>query len=128
MTDRRLASVVSQMSDAIQKMRAFADGMTFEDYRQDAKSRFAMERCVEIISEAARRMPMSIQKSYPDTPWDDIKGIGNILRHGYDAIDDRIIWGVLKRHLAHLEATLDLIASEHGIALPSATAETAPRR
>jgi uncharacterized protein with HEPN domain len=102
------------MQDAIRKMRDFADGMTLEKYRQDAKTRLAVERCVEIISEAARRIPREIQEEHPTIPWDDIEGIGNILRHGYDAVDDRIIWGVLKRHLTALEGALALIAARHG--------------
>ena len=51
------------------------------------KTRYAMERCVEIISEGARRIPSAIQEGHTGIPWDDIKGIGNILRHGYDEID-----------------------------------------
>ena len=111
----RLGLTLSQMGDAIRKMREFANGMTFEDYQKDARTRFAMERCVEIISEAARRIPVSIQEKHANIPWDDIKGIGNILRHGYDDIDDRVIWGVLKRHLAALEAALAVIGNEHGL-------------
>jgi uncharacterized protein with HEPN domain len=102
------------MQDAIRNMRRFTEGITFEEYRNDAKTRFAVERCVEIISEATRRMPREIQERHPTIPWDDIKGIGNILRHGYDVVDDRVIWGVLKRHLTPLESTLALIADEHG--------------
>lgn len=115
MIDRSLELTLSQMGEAIRNMRVFAEGMTFEDYQKDARTRLAMERCVEIISEAARRMPQELQEKHPDIPWDDIKGIGNILRHGYDRVDDRIIWGVLKRHLTPLEATLASIRSELGL-------------
>jgi uncharacterized protein with HEPN domain len=48
----------------------------------------------------------TILEKRPDIPWEDIRGIGNILRHGYDKVDDRIIWTVIERHLAPLEATL----------------------
>lgn len=115
MIDHRLEATLSQLADAIQRMRDFAEGMAYEDCLKDPKTRFALERCVEIISEAARRMPQELQEEHPDIPWDDIKGIGSILRHGYDRVDDRIIWGVLKRHLAPLEAALVSIRSEVGL-------------
>ena len=53
MIDRSLELTLSQMGEAIRNMRVFAEGMTFEDYQKDARTRLAMERCVEIISEAA---------------------------------------------------------------------------
>lgn len=96
-------------------MQDFTEGMAFEDYQKDARTRYAVERCVEIISEAARRMPQEVQEKHPAIPWDDFKGIGNILRHGYDVIDDRVIWGVLKRHVTPLKAALGLIAAEQGM-------------
>jgi uncharacterized protein with HEPN domain len=49
-----------------------------------------------------------VQTTYPE----DIKGIGNILRHGYDKIDDRIIWTVIERHLGPLEDSLTKIARQ----------------
>lgn len=112
MTDHRLDATLAQMLEAIRNMRHFTEALTFEDYASDAKTRLAVERCVEIIAEAARRIPKTVQIRHPEIPWDDIKGIGNILRHGYDKIDNRIIWGILGRHLTALEATLLAISKE----------------
>ncbi|MGH6736002.1 MAG: HepT-like ribonuclease domain-containing protein [Methyloceanibacter sp.] len=98
------------MRQAIRDARSFTKGITYEDFQADAKTRLAVERCVEIIAEAARRLPASVQAAYPEIPWVDIRGIGNILRHGYDKVDDRIIWTVIERHLAPLEETLMKIA------------------
>lgn len=115
MIEERLAAAVGQMVAAIRNMRTFTESMSFQEYQADPKTRLAVERCVEIISEAARRLPDAIQESQADIPWEDIKSIGNILRHGYDRIDDRIIWSVVQRHLTPLEAALTAIAMEHNI-------------
>lgn len=102
---------------AIRDARSFTEGMSYEAFQSDAKTRLAVERCIEIVAEAARRLPGAVHANYPGIPWDDIKGIGNILRHGYDQVDDRIIWTVIERHLTPLEATLMSIARDHDVDL-----------
>jgi uncharacterized protein with HEPN domain len=103
-------TTLSQMLQAIRDVRSFTEGIAYADFQADAKTRLAVERCVEIIAEAARRLPDAVQTACPDIPWEDIKGIGNILRHGYDKVDDRIIWTVIERHLSPLEEALEEIA------------------
>jgi uncharacterized protein with HEPN domain len=125
--DRRLEATLSQMIEAARKMRTFAEGMSYEDCVRDARTRSAVERRVEIISEAARRLPTDIQRRHSTIPWDDVKGIGNILRHSYDKIDDRIIWGVFKRHLTSLETTLAAIADEQCVSSSDAGSERTTR-
>lgn len=105
-----LEATLTQMIQAIRDARRFTQGFSYDDFQGDAKTRLAVERCIEIIAEAARRLPMRVQTDYPDIPWEDIRGIGNILRHGYDKVDDRIIWNVIERHLTPLEDTLVKIA------------------
>lgn len=114
MIERPLEPTLIQMLDAIRYMRRFTANMTFASYQADAKTKLAVERCIEIIAEAARRLPQSVQATQPSIPWDDIKGIGNVLRHGYDSVEDKIIWSVVERHLAPLEAALISIARATG--------------
>lgn len=119
MSERKLDLTVFQMSEAIRNIRQFTDGMQFEDFKSDAKARHAVERCIEIVSEAARRMPLSVQDRHPEIPWQDIKRIGNVLRHRYDDVDSEIIWDIVNRHLEPLERTVARIAAEHDIDLSS---------
>ena len=53
--------------------------------------RYAAERCVEIISEASRRLPDAWKAEHPSIPWSDIAGIGSVLRHDYDDVNVDII-------------------------------------
>ena len=52
---------------------------------------YAVERCVEIISEASRRLPNEWKVEHPLIPWSDIAGIGSVLRHDYDEVRLEII-------------------------------------
>jgi uncharacterized protein with HEPN domain len=117
--ERPIEATLVQMMQAIRDARNFTEGMSYEHFQADAKTRLAVERCIEIIAEAARRLPAKIQTEYPSVPWDDIKGIGNILRHGYDRVDDRIIWTVIDRHVAPLQAVLTTIAKDLHLDLDS---------
>jgi uncharacterized protein with HEPN domain len=54
-----------------------------------------VQRGIEIISEASRAIPDEVKDTRPEIPWRNVAGIGNVLRHGYDALSNRIIWGVV---------------------------------
>ena len=78
------------------------EGKTFDDFRADWLLRHGVQRGLEIISEAARRIPADLQGTQPQIPWAQIVGIGNILRHEYHRVSDKIVWNVAQTHLPPL--------------------------
>ena len=44
-----------------------------------------MGRGIEIILEASRAIPDDIKGTRPEIPWRKVAGIGNVMRHDYDA-------------------------------------------
>lgn len=60
-----------------------------------------------IISEAVRALPRDLTDQYPGPRWAEIRGIGNVLRHDYFAIDPQMLWNVLIRHLPGLGQVVD---------------------
>ena len=96
---------------AIARIERFTAARTEADFLADAMLHDAVERNIEIISEATRHLPEDLKDSHPEIPWRDIRDIGNVLRHGYDVIDDRAIWNTVRRDLAPLKAAvLDMVA------------------
>jgi uncharacterized protein with HEPN domain len=86
-------------------------GLDFETFSRSWILRRACERAIEIISEASRHLPPEVKTLEPDIPWRQIAGIGNVLRHGYEKISDRVTWDILARHLEPLDrAVLRLLA------------------
>jgi len=73
--------------DAIGQIKAFMAGMEFDAFRADSKTVAAVERKLLVISEAAIRLGEEAEALCPGLPWRDIRGIGNWLRHQYDAVD-----------------------------------------
>lgn len=89
-------------------------GKSFEDYQTDWLLRHAVERAIEIVSEAARRIPLELQAMEPQIPWQQIMGIGNVLRHEYHRISDRVIWNVIQEYLLPLRVAVVAIDSRLG--------------
>ncbi len=75
----------------------------FDSYRQNRAMKRAVERELEIISEATRRITLELKDMEPDIPWREIAGIGNVLQHGYQIVSDTIIWNVVELYLPMLE-------------------------
>ena len=69
-----------------------------------------MQRAIEIISEASRAIPDDLTNTQPDIPWRKIRGIGNVLRHDYEGLSDRILWNVVLDELPRLKTAIQAIA------------------
>jgi len=57
---------------------------------------------LEIIGEAAKKLPDEIINRLPQIEWDKIRGLRNILAHQYFGINNKIIWDVVENKLAQL--------------------------
>ena len=109
--------VPSRLEDilkAMQEMQSFVSGKSFDDYRSDTMLRFAIERCVEIISEASRHIPADLKAAHPEVPWQNVADIGNILRHAYRAIDAHIMWKVATRDVGPLRRAVEQMLVQLG--------------
>jgi uncharacterized protein with HEPN domain len=90
----------------------FVGNATFEQYSSDQKTQRAVERCIEVISEASRHIPRKIKSKHPEIPWADVAAIGNVFRHEYHNIAARIVWDTVRLHLPQLQATVHAIKAE----------------
>lgn len=73
----------------------------------------AVERGLEIVSEATRGLDAAQKANYPEIPWREIAGLGNILRHEYHRIEPLIVWNITLSHLPALKsAVLEMMETE----------------
>ena len=84
----------------------FTLGMDFEAYREDLKTMAAVERKLLLISEAAVRLGDQGPALCPGLPWENIRGLGNWLRHQYDAVDAEATWRTVVNDLPSLQAAV----------------------
>jgi uncharacterized protein with HEPN domain len=106
MAKRTPRLVITEMVDAIDGIEAAINGKTFEDFKHDWLLQRGVERGIEILSEAARHLPDELTRRHPSVPWAEIRGIGNVLRHEYHKIAERIIWSAVTSHLPTLKAAV----------------------
>jgi uncharacterized protein with HEPN domain len=103
---------IHDMLESIRGIEKAIAGKTFRDYQRSWLLRSAIERGIEVISEASRHLGRDLKAQHGDVRWKDIAGIGNILRHEYQHIDAAIIWRTVKNDLPPLkDALLALKAS-----------------
>lgn len=97
---------LEHMLDNIQRILGWTKGLTMEAYRADAMMRDAVERCLERISEASRRLPIELKASQSQIPWRKIADIGNVLRHEYHDVADSEIWRIVADDLEPLKGAV----------------------
>ncbi|MEJ0075102.1 MAG: HepT-like ribonuclease domain-containing protein [Alphaproteobacteria bacterium] len=100
--------------DAIDNLERVLAGKTFHDFEGDWLLRRGVERGIEIISEASRRIPAAMKEQYPQIPWRDVTSIGNILRHQYHSISVPIIWQVIGKDLPPSKAAIQMMLKGSG--------------
>lgn len=71
----------------------------------------AVERKLQIVSEAAVRLGNEAEKLVPSQPWRDIRGMGNHLRHAYERIDLETIWNAVTDDLPELKKAVVTVIS-----------------
>lgn len=104
MTEQLVRPALRAILDAIAGIENATRGKTVDHFGADWLLRHGVQRGIEIISEAARRIP-----TQPQVPWPQIMGIGNVLRHEYHRISDAVVWNVVSQYLPSLKAAVSAI-------------------
>jgi uncharacterized protein with HEPN domain len=84
-------------------VRAELQGVPLDAFEGDIHKKWFVERGIEIISEASRRLPDDLKARHPEIPWPKIAGVGNVLRHNYEDIAAPVLWNVVRDSLPALE-------------------------
>ncbi len=98
-----------QILEAIKNICADIDGKNLESFCADRRTRQLVERNLEILSEASRRLPDEFKQRESDIPWRNIAGIGNVLRHDYYKSSPEILWGICRKDLRNLQDAVERI-------------------
>ena len=83
------------MLDPAREAAELARGKTRADLDENRVLQLALSRLVEIVGEAASRVPAELQERHPELPWREAIGARNRLIHGYDSVDLDILWEIV---------------------------------
>jgi uncharacterized protein with HEPN domain len=76
------------------RISEYIDGKKFADFKKNYMIVDAVVRNFEIIGEASRNIPSTIQKKYPEIPWKKMYGLRNLISHEYFGIDYEMLWEI----------------------------------
>lgn len=85
--------------EAIEKIERYIEGMNFDEFMDDEKTRDAVMRQLTIVGEAARYATPEVEANTPGIPWGQMRGLRNVLVHEYEEINLQTIWNIIKEHL-----------------------------
>jgi uncharacterized protein with HEPN domain len=89
--------------------QGFIAGMNYEAFKDDNLHLYAVTRCLEIISEASRRLPQELKARHPAIEWREMADAGNIYRHEYEDVAASRVWRTATVSLPLLQ---DVVAQE----------------
>ena len=92
---------------AAKAIRRFVDGVTEEEFAANEEKYEAVNRKLEIIGEATKRLSAETREKFPDIPWQLAAGMRDVLIHDYDDVNLNTVWEATQNDLPKLIETLE---------------------
>jgi uncharacterized protein with HEPN domain len=85
----------------------FVRGRGLQSLRDDPMPLYAIIRCLEIISEASRRLSDELKMRHPHMPWREMAAAGNFYRHDYEDVLPSRVWKTVHEDLPPLRRVIE---------------------
>lgn len=100
-----IKDILQNMCDA----EEFAQELSYDQFASDKKTLNAVVRSIEVIGEAAKKVPDEIRVKYPSVPWREMAGMRDKLIHFYFGVDREAVWLVVKERIPALKPLIEQI-------------------
>lgn len=107
MPSSRPAIRLQDILDNVRLIQSYVLGMDRAAFDADRRTRDAVERCLERVSEAATKLGDEAEQLAPGPPWQAVRALGNALRHAYDQVDPARIWEIVTQDLPQMATAVD---------------------
>lgn len=98
---------IKDIKQSCEKILRYTESLEFKAFCADEVKYDAVVRNLEIIGEAAKYIPKEIRSTYPNIDWRKVAGLRDILIHAYFAIDNVILWNIIKVKIPELLNSLN---------------------
>ncbi len=99
--------------ESMDLIEEFTNSISFEDFKNDKKTNYAVVRSIEIIGEAAKNVSDDIKKEFPNIPWQKMAGMRNKIAHEYFGISLKIVWNVAKEDLPQIKDDIKFLLKKY---------------
>ncbi|MDI6783486.1 MAG: DUF86 domain-containing protein [bacterium] len=97
------------IKEAIERIRDYTTGLSYQAFLQDIKTQDAVVRNIEIIGEAVKNLSRGLKEKYKDIEWKDIAGMRDKIIHVYFGIRWELVWSVVNEKIPELRLKIDKI-------------------
>ena len=97
---------------SMERISTYIGEMDQQSFASDTRTVDAVVRNLEIIGEAATRIPEEFKAGHPEVPWRRVVGLRNRIVHEYFGVDIGIVWSVVSQDLPHLKSQIQDIADK----------------
>lgn len=104
---------IEDILEAVERIRRYTAGMTEAQFVADDRTVDAVVRNLEIMGEAAKRVPAHVTLRHPEVPWTRMAEMRNILVHEYHSVDPAIVYDTVRRDLAPMVGPLKVILHDN---------------
>ncbi|MCS7164255.1 MAG: DUF86 domain-containing protein [Thermodesulfovibrio sp.] len=112
MKKRNTILYIKDIIEYMERAQKYLENLNFEEFLSDNKTCDAVIRCIEVIGEAAKKIPDELRKKYTSIPWRDIAGMRDRLIHGYFTVDLEAVWLVVKEDIPKLKPEILKVLEE----------------
>ncbi len=97
---------LDDIAEALDRIERYVSDLTFDQFVKDDMTQDAVLRNLEVIGEAANRLPTSFTERYPEFPVADAVAMRNFLIHDYSSVDLSIVWKTIEQDLPEIKQHL----------------------
>lgn len=103
---RLVQDYLRDMLDSMAKAEVFIEAMDYSSFHRDDKTVFAVIRALEIIGEAAKKIPDSFRRQFPIIPWKNLSGMRDKLIHDYVGVSLEVVWRTVTEDIPSVKPAL----------------------
>ncbi|VCU52731.1 hypothetical protein TTHN1_00484 [Thermus thermophilus] len=100
------------MLEVCEKVMRYTEGLDFDTFVRNELVYDAVLRNLEVLGEAAKKVPDPVRARYPSVEWRAIAGLRDVLAHAYFALDDATLWDIVAHKVPALAEALRQILEE----------------
>jgi uncharacterized protein with HEPN domain len=113
-SNREYGDYLGDMTQAVADAQEFVTSMDFDGFLGDRRTQLAVVKCLEILGEAAKKIPAEMRARYPEFPWVEAAGMRDKLVHEYFGVDLRVVWRTIHEDFPPLASQLEAILRREG--------------